>query len=64
MGGRADFGWFFAQNRPQKKGLSKVFDRQEMFLGLTGAGGEDAASTAGQEAGVTSRLRTSCAHGA
>jgi hypothetical protein len=30
-------------------------DRREMFLALTPTGGEDAASTAGQEAGVTSR---------
>jgi hypothetical protein len=33
----------------------QVCDRQKMFLALTPTGGEDAASTAGQEAGVTSR---------
>jgi hypothetical protein len=32
----------------------QVCDRWEMFVALTRAGGEDAASTAGQEAGVTS----------
>jgi hypothetical protein len=34
-----------------------------MLLGLTLAGGEGAASTAGLETGATFRLRTSCADG-
>jgi hypothetical protein len=41
-----------------KKGLGQDCDRWEMFLAPTPAGGEDAASTAGQEASVTSTMRS------
>ena len=50
-----------------KSALKKVISRSvaaRKSLARTKSGGREAASTAGQEAGVTSGLRTLCAHGA
>jgi hypothetical protein len=49
-----DFEWYFDRFGGDFSGIPSGAN-QEMFLGLTPAGGEDAARTAGQEAGVTSR---------
>jgi len=46
----------FTESQGSRFGLlCMVCDRQEMLLAPTAAGGEDAASTAGQEASVTNR---------